>query len=468
MQKRGKALFIIILTGFFFKVPIGVAASLDQRFSDIILSHHFYKGQNYVYPIPFEPKEVFYHPSAGVEVKWHAETHALRFITKKVGSFGVQVLHPEGHWYSLLIMIYPPEDQALAITLQRLSMRGNFIQSNIHKQKQNTTHRLYGIIYDPRDWILFCSFIQGYGSNLSSEVKLYAPAWVLLQQHLKDRIKQKFGPHIQLRFTHQQLIVTGYVSSDPDKQSLSHYLKQFSPSINLDSLQSNIGFEEQLEIGLEFIEVKEGSGLTFGINHNAHQLQWQVGQTSLSYQSLIQLLIKKGKAKMLSQPNLVVRHHKVAHLHIGGEIPFEIKTRQRLNIVWKKFGIMMEITPHPIDQTLIHLEFKVSVSFPTQSPNTSNHLPTFSIRSINSEVIIPKGQTAILSGMLQELRNLTSSGIPGLSEIPILGHFFKTTDTNTEQTELIIAITPKPYRIQQHWLPGHSRKRLIEHEVKLA
>lgn len=443
----------------------------DQRFSEIVLYHHLYLGQSFVYPMPFIPKEVIFHPKEGVKVSWHEGSQSLRFTTQKIGTFGVQILDPDNTWHALHVSIYPLEYQALATSLQKLSLRGNLIQSSIEKhsiekQSESSTIRLTGIIYEPEDWIYFHHQLGSFGEQIKSTVELFRPSSSLLFQYITEQVQKRYGRDIHLRNVNQTIHITGHIDSEATKAELVDYLSRYFPKLSHGALQTSVGTEEQVEIYIQFIELNKDSALNVGFNHNGYQLQWSAPQNTLSFQSTLSLLMAKGKAKLLSEPNLVARHNSPASLHIGGEIPYELKLFNQLKVEWKKYGIRIEITPNPIDKTNYHLTFDVSVSYPVKQGSTSSGIPAFSVRAIKSEVVVPIENTAILSGFLQQVSDISQAGLPVLSDIPILGHLFKQTGTQNRSTELIVAITPKPYATHFNTENQHRRAAILKEQVQ--
>src|SRR5262249_17027013 len=64
-------------------------------------------------------------------------------------------------------------------------------------------------------------------------------------------------------------------------------------------------------------------------------------------------------------------------------------------------------------------------------------------RQIESSVAVQSGETVALGGLIRDSRSNSVIGIPILSEIPILGNFFKTTDSTIKRTELLVLLTPR-------------------------
>jgi len=60
------------------------------------------------------------------------------------------------------------------------------------------------------------------------------------------------------------------------------------------------------------------------------------------------------------------------------------------------------------------------------------------------------GQTVLLGGLIKENLSDTVVKVPILGDIPVLGHFFKTTSTGGDRTELVVMITPHIIRNSFH------------------
>jgi general secretion pathway protein D len=68
--------------------------------------------------------------------------------------------------------------------------------------------------------------------------------------------------------------------------------------------------------------------------------------------------------------------------------------------------------------------------------------PTISERRIQSSVTVQDGETVALGGLIQDTNNLSKNGIPLLSDIPMVGSIFGTTDHNVQRTELLVLLSP--------------------------
>ena len=75
--------------------------------------------------------------------------------------------------------------------------------------------------------------------------------------------------------------------------------------------------------------------------------------------------------------------------------------------------------------------------------------PTISQRRIATTVAINSGETVALGGLIRESENKAVSGVPLLSEVPMVGNLFKTTSDSSQRTELLVLLTPRVVRDRQ-------------------
>jgi len=80
------------------------------------------------------------------------------------------------------------------------------------------------------------------------------------------------------------------------------------------------------------------------------------------------------------------------------------------------------------------------------SAATGTLTPTISERRIDSTVSIESGQTIVLGGLISDTRTASKSGIPVISDIPLVGALGGVTDNSVAKTELIVFITPHVIR----------------------
>lgn len=69
-------------------------------------------------------------------------------------------------------------------------------------------------------------------------------------------------------------------------------------------------------------------------------------------------------------------------------------------------------------------------------------VPALKTRWVETSVYMKSGSTLVIAGLIEEESQKLTSGIPVLSDIPILGELFRFTNDQRSDSELVIFVTP--------------------------
>ncbi len=178
----------------------------------------------------------------------------------------------------------------------------------------------------------------------------------------------------------------------------------------------------------------------------------------------IKLLSEFGDIKVLSTPKLMVLNNQTALLKVVDNIVyFSINVDEDVqeNFINRTFttdihtvpvGLVMSVTPHvsSIGEVILNVRPTISrVSRFVEDPNPAlvnssvqSFIPEISVREMESMMKINGGDTAIIGGLMQDVHDDSSSGVPGLSKLPYVGGFFSYKNNQYTKSELIIFIRP--------------------------
>ena len=163
----------------------------------------------------------------------------------------------------------------------------------------------------------------------------------------------------------------------------------------------------------------------------------------------LQALITKGDVRILSQPSMVTMSGEQANILIGGEIPIPTtNTSGQISVEWREYGIRLHIEPQVDEKNTITSKVNAEVSTLDSSSsaaiNLSSGLSIPALRSRKAETVIhlSSGSTMAIGGLISSDEGKQVIKVPFLSELPILGKFFRSTATSKEKKEIIILITP--------------------------
>jgi general secretion pathway protein D len=130
----------------------------------------------------------------------------------------------------------------------------------------------------------------------------------------------------------------------------------------------------------------------------------------------------------------------IAPLATGG-----VATQPITTYVYQNVGVNIGITPrtHANDEVTLAL----NVELKTAAGSGFGGLPTFGERHITTTIRLKDGETNILAGLLREDETVTRDGIPGLSDIPGIGHLFAKNHHERQQTDVVVMLTPHIVRV---------------------
>jgi pilus assembly protein CpaC len=163
-------------------------------------------------------------------------------------------------------------------------------------------------------------------------------------------------------------------------------------------------------------------------------------------QIFIRALQENGLLRILAEPNLVSLNGQPASFLAGGEIPIPITTDERIKIEYKEFGVRLNFTPAIISDGRIRLHLSPEISEPDFANSvvfSGISIPGFSTRRLDTTVELGSGQTFAVGGLLSERVRAVSRQVPGLGNIPVLGALFRSVDYQTDESELVVLVTPE-------------------------
>jgi pilus assembly protein CpaC len=238
-------------------------------------------------------------------------------------------------------------------------------------------------------------------------------------------------------------------------------MKKFFILITLLFISCSIFAEQLVEISIEITEINNNKAKEYGIKWvdeiSTGELFVTNGEGNTVYPSLVEfndwvrytplsaklkLLQESGSAQVLSNPKLLTKSGTKARFLVGGEFPIAVSGVSGGNVEWKEYGIITEIIPKILDDNKIDLIIETELSR-LDWANAVQGLPNIAKRQARSSVILKNQQTIVIAGLIENYKDKTTSGVPILSDIPLLGTLFKNTKVRDNKTNVLIFVTPK-------------------------
>ncbi len=174
----------------------------------------------------------------------------------------------------------------------------------------------------------------------------------------------------------------------------------------------------------------------------------QVGYTSgRDFAAFLNGLITENKAKTLAEPTITSLSGEPSSFLAGGEFPIPvIGANGSVSVIFKEFGVRLNILPTVTERGTIHMQISPEVSSldPTAGIKL-NGLVVPGLRTRRSQTVLEmkNGDNFILSGLYNDTVNDLIGKTPLLGQLPIIGALFSSRQFQRSESEMVIVIHPE-------------------------
>jgi general secretion pathway protein D len=193
-----------------------------------------------------------------------------------------------------------------------------------------------------------------------------------------------------------------------------------------------------------------GGGLRVSQIPFLNQSNWVLSIPNFVYNFIKQ----NSETRLLAKPQLRITEGQKANLVIGDKVPIPLTTFNTSNTIggsivpitsfqYQDVGIKIEVEPRVHHNQEVTLKIKVEVSN-LDPPITSNGQSQIAIgtRQFDSVIRLQDGETNFLAGLIRDDDSRTDQGIPGLSDLPVIGRLFSDKAHMSQHTDVVLTLTP--------------------------
>ena len=163
--------------------------------------------------------------------------------------------------------------------------------------------------------------------------------------------------------------------------------------------------------------------------------------------ALVTAVQSNRNVNVLSTPNITVLDNQEANLSVGQEVPVTTGSQTGSNndnpfttVERKDVGIQLKVTPQINEGDSVQMKIEQVVS---QVADANGAVDIrFDKRELSTSVLVKDGNMIALGGLMQEKTRESEQKVPILGDIPVLGALFRSTNNQTEKTNLMIFIRP--------------------------
>ncbi len=254
------------------------------------------------------------------------------------------------------------------------------------------------------------------------------------------------------------LIVNATPDQHRDIERTIKELDQPRRQVLIETTMVEVTLDNSLSLGLEWAFAEGKSSVQVGSSDFSDALDLSgdglsyLITSSASKMALIQMAESDDRLEVLSSPTVLTRDGMEAEVSFGEEVPVLESSvtdsgNENYSYDYRDATITLKVTPVIDDNRLVTLDLEqtfreVDPDYEASSSVDDYVAPTFTTRSLTSNLQVEDGQTLVLGGLIKREDQIVKTGIPILCRIPLIGWLFGSTSTDKVGSEILIIITP--------------------------
>ncbi len=298
------------------------------------------------------------------------------------------------------------------------------------------------------DWITFSTAKNSYPQIVDLELTLSENAAKDVQVAIEKDLESRalFSTNVEAHHGHLKLVTA--TQDVKERKMVDEIAKDWGLPAAEES--SRVELKPMVEIDITIAEVKKNKirnlGLAFPqsfsgtIIPSADLGSFMGNLNPMNLQLNAQM--EEHAGKVIANPKIICRSGEQAHFVAGGEIPIKLMSWQLANVIWKRYGVILDITPRADSQSGISTKLVTEVSLIDEAHKVDG-IPGFLTNRIETHFDIRGEKTIALSGLIRSEIGRGVQDTPILSSIPLLGELFKSRDYKENNSELVIFVTPR-------------------------
>lgn len=199
---------------------------------------------------------------------------------------------------------------------------------------------------------------------------------------------------------------------------------------------------------------------------------YSLSNSTGSIQAVLNALATDSLLNVISTPSIMVSDNKTASVKVGSDISVDNgSSTTSTGVTLNSFktvttGVDLEVTPSVNAGGMVTMEISQKVTDIGAAVGKST-IPTFLKREFKTQIAIRSGESVVLGGLISENQTEGSTGLPGLSSLPVIGALFGKKTNQKKKTELLVIITPRVLFNEQDMrdISREMRNRVREFEL---
>ena len=187
-----------------------------------------------------------------------------------------------------------------------------------------------------------------------------------------------------------------------------------------------------------------GNAVNLGVTSATSAVGLAMGSVNGAFNLDVALtaLEQKGNAKVLSSPRVMMQNNYEAEMTQGIQIPIQTVSNNTVTVTFKDAALTLKVRPQITASNTVIMDVKLENATADFSKSV-NGIPPINTQRAWTQVLVNDNDTIVIGGIVVSNEQAQNDKVPGMSRIPLLGWLFKRDSTTSENTELLIFITPR-------------------------
>lgn len=306
--------------------------------------------------------------------------------------------------------------------------------------------------------------IKNDGTQVTINIHVFARAPQVVEKELSQLLENT--PGVRVRRIGAHIVIDGIVASESElkrvQQVAALYPNQVESLVTLPGGGAGGVLDENkfiVRIDFYFVQYDRNSSYGVGLGWPGQIGGDQVVQSSLAFDFVagsraatasitnqplprLDIASRKGWAKVLKQATVVTNNGVEANFANGGEQNFTVNTGLTIGVQRIPYGTNVTVLPryNPTKRE-IDMRLDADVSDLVAAVGNSS-LPGRTTSKLTTNITLKLGQSIVLSGIRTQSQTHSVTGLPLLSDIPILGLLFGSHQNQELETEGAVFVVP--------------------------
>ncbi|MEY4510578.1 MAG: hypothetical protein RLZZ450_2700 [Pseudomonadota bacterium] len=299
------------------------------------------------------------------------------------------------------------------------------------------------------------------GREVLWKINVFAQPINVVETELAELLGDTTG--IRVRRVGSRFFIEGGVTTEPELERIDHIAKLYTGQVESLVVLGGVAADRKINIRIDlyFVQYTKNKTMQVGISWPSAVGGSSFTQASFVYDLLagatrsaqaslvsqplpgLDLAARNGWAKVLKHSTVITSNGSEAEFSNGGAQWFTAAAGLTSSLREINFGTNMKILPRFDPKTReMQVQVVADVADLVPSLTPASNLPGQTTSKLVTNVAIKLGQSIVLSGIQTELRRHTTSGLPWLSQIPILGALFGSVGEDREDIEGAVFVVP--------------------------